>query len=379
LTYRLLRRCDPFAITLSADIQATSGAILNQDDNGGPNQTPKQDSNGGPNQTPKQDSNGGPNQTPKQDSNGGSNQTPKQDSNGGSNQTPKQDPFTPDVFLKIASFCGVVIYGVLFIGYRTYFNKLGITPEDVGVGSTFVLVRSIGFIALAIGAVALVGSIVFVLDQMAKKSEENQPKTKSPLQRLKYLAKWSWNIKRIGWFLTLVCLAGLLLAYLFALKPWYWPVLKILLVWIVLLILALVVMIVAVVQEPAVGLGIVTAISIVISVILPGISVYFRAHDLADSALRSTVVIPYSILFGSIPVLDVSSDEVDVEWICDDKVKHLPSVFHGRPMSKGELLGESPTSLFVRMDPEGKATIVKLPAECVVTTRYRDIPALPHG
>jgi hypothetical protein len=246
-----------------------------------------------------------------------------------------------------------------------------------------------GFIVLAIGAVALVLSIVFVLDQMAKKSMDNQPATNNsmdnqpatnnPVQRLKYLGQWSWNKKRIPWFLALAFLAVLLLSYLFALKPWYWPVWKIVVVWIVLLFVAFVVMIVAVVQEPAVGLGIVTAVSIVIAVILPGISVYFRAHDLADSALRSTVVIPYSILFGSIPVLDVSSDEVDVEWICDDKVKHLPSVFHGRPMSKGELLGESPTSLFVRMDPEGKATIVKLPAECVVTTRYRDIPALPHG
>ncbi|MDT5273574.1 MAG: hypothetical protein QOE48_745 [Mycobacterium sp.] len=326
-----------------------------------------------------QDDNGGSNQTPNQDDNGGSNLTPNQGSNGGSNQTPKQDPFTLDVFLKVASFCGVVIYGVLFIGYRTYFHELGITPEDVGVGSTFVLVRSIGFIALAIGAVALVLSIVFVLDQMAKRSMENQPVTENPVkQRLKYLWQWSWNKQSVPWVLALAFWAVLLLIYLLALKPWSWPVCWIVGVWIVLLAVAFVVMIVAGLQDPAVGLGIVTAISIVISVILPGIFVYFRAHDLADSALRSTVVKPYSILFGSIPVLDVSSDEVDVEWVCDEKTKKPPSVFHGGYTSKGELLGEDPSSVFVRMDPEGKATIVKLPAECVVTTRHRDIPAT-HG
>jgi hypothetical protein len=314
-----------------------------------------------------------------QDDNGGSDQTSKQDSNGGSK------PFNLDVnvFLKIASFCGVVIYGVLFIGYRTYFHELGITPEDVGVGSTFVLVRSIGFIALAIGAVALVLSVIFVLDQMTKKSMENQPVTNNPVKRLKYLGQWSCNKQSLRWFLALASLAVLLLAYLLALKPWSWPVCEIVVVWIGLLTLAFVVMLVAGLQEPVVGLVVVTAISIVISVILPGIFVYFRAHDLADSALRGSPpnfieVKPYSILNGSIPVLDVSSDNVDVEWICTDNNKKRPSVFDGRDMSPGELLAESPTSLFVRMDPPGKTPIVKLPAECVVTTRHQDVPAT-HG
>ena len=127
-------------------------------------------------------------------------------------------------------------------------------------------------------------------------------------------------------------------------------------------------------------------ISILIGVVVPGVFIYFRAHDLADSALRPLkgsppdfpVVKPYSILDDSIPVLDVSSDKVDVEWICTDKNKKRPSVFDGRDMSPGELLGESPTSLFVRMDPPGKTPIVKLPAECVVTTRHEDTPA-PNG
>jgi hypothetical protein len=245
------------------------------------------------------------------------------------------------------------------------------------------LVRSIGFIALAIGAVALVLSVIFVLDQMTKKSMENQPVTNNPVKRLKYLGQWSCNKQSLRWFLALASLAVLLLAYLLALKPWSWPVCEIVVVWIGLLTLAFVVMLVAGLQEPVVGLVVVTAISIVISVILPGIFVYFRAHDLADSALRGSPpnfieVKPYSILNGSIPVLDVSSDNVDVEWICTDNNKKRPSVFDGRDMSPGELLAESPTSLFVRMDPPGKTPIVKLPAECVVTTRHQDVPAT-HG
>ena len=88
------------------------------------------------------------------------------------------NPFTVEVFLKTASFCAAVIYVVLFIGYRKYYNELGITPEDIGVGSAFVLVRSIGFIALVIGAVLLVGSIVNVLDSMSKDRKDPEKEKK---------------------------------------------------------------------------------------------------------------------------------------------------------------------------------------------------------
>jgi hypothetical protein len=51
---------------------------------------------------------------------------------------------------------------------------------------------------------------------------------------------------------------------------------------------------------------------------------------------------------------------VNVEWICQGD-RTLPSVFHNQYLNKGLLLmGESPSSLFVRMDPDGKIPIVKL-------------------
>ena len=161
--------------------------------------------------------------------------------------------------------------------------------------------------------------------------------------------------------------------------------------WAALLFVAWVVERIAGRQKTAVGLSIAIAACILIAIVVPGLFVYIRAHDLADSAFRNPVVKgtpprvsfpvvkPYSILDNSIPVLDVSSDDVDVEWICTDKNKMRPSVFDGRNMSTGELLGENPTSIFVRMDPQGKTPIVQLPAECVVTTRYEDTPLPPDA
>lgn len=284
----------------------------------------------------------------------------------------KSNPFKLENFVKIASICAAVIYGVLFIGYRTYFHELGITPEDIGVGSAFVLVRSIGFIALAIGAVALMASIVGVLSHMSsmRKADASSRGTST-----RTLRRWLRDQRRyIPWLLRFAALAAGLMGYLAALKPWSWPLWWSIVVCLVLLGLAWVVEHVAGRQNPAVGLVIALAISILIAVVLPAVLIYFRAHDLADSALRGTVVKPYSILFGSIPVLDVSSDEVDVEWVCTGKKR--PSVFDGRDSNTGELLAENPTSVFVRMDPEGKTPIVKLPADCVVTTRHEHTPAL---
>jgi len=60
-----------------------------------------------------------------------------------------------------------LVYAALFVGYRTYYAELGINPEDGGIGAAFILVRSIGFIALAVAAVALVALIVGVLETMA--------------------------------------------------------------------------------------------------------------------------------------------------------------------------------------------------------------------
>ena len=38
------------------------------------------------------------------------------------------NPFTLENFVKLTAFSAALIYGALFIGYRMYFNELGISP-----------------------------------------------------------------------------------------------------------------------------------------------------------------------------------------------------------------------------------------------------------
>jgi len=57
-------------------------------------------------------------------------------------------PSVGDV-LKLSGVAAGVMYGALVLGYRKYYTRLGIRPEDVGVSNTFILVRSIGFVLLA--------------------------------------------------------------------------------------------------------------------------------------------------------------------------------------------------------------------------------------
>jgi hypothetical protein len=138
-------------------------------------------------------------------------------------EPPSSNPFTVENFVKLTAFSAAAIYGALFIGYRRYFAELGISPEDVGISSTFVLVRSIGFIVLGVGAVLLVGTIVgdLIMERTQRaKRKENNPETVRETKRWKRLLKWLWQWR---WRLLYPVLVAVLMWYLYLLRPPYWP------------------------------------------------------------------------------------------------------------------------------------------------------------
>ncbi|MGB8404417.1 MAG: hypothetical protein WCE30_10170 [Mycobacterium sp.] len=304
--------------------------------------------------------------------------------------------FNLEVLLKLASGCAAAIYAVLFVCYRRYYHELGITPEDIGVGSAYILLRSIGVIALVVGGCVLLGAIVNVLDGVTKgKRKDAHTRTLNAKARKSVNpGKGSfedrlgeWKIRLSEWigcqpryllrYALFAVLAVLLRVYLYVLanEASFWGLHEIDLVWLGLLVGAWLLESIAGRLSTQIGLIICSLAVLVTAVVVPWVFIYRRAHDMAEDALRGTPVGPYFILSGSIPVLDVSSEKVAVEWLCTDKNKNRPSVFDGQPISQGELLGESPSRLFVRMDPPGKITIVELPTECVEVTRSEDAPA----
>jgi len=214
--------------------------------------------------------------------------------------------------------------------------------------------------------------LVGVLETMAlspeSKTEPAEP-AKTWLQRLLsiLLKPWRrWPALRATVLGGL--LAGLLLWYLYVLRPPNLPLSHMFMAWVAMLIGALITA--AVPREYITIVGV--SIALVIALIVPTWLIRDWALQKADEALTSDVVNgpvvkPFS-LSDVIPVLDVSTEMVNVEWICGAD-KRRPNVFDGKDTSSAILLGETSSSLFVRMDPPGTTPIVKLPAECAVATR----------
>jgi hypothetical protein len=67
-----------------------------------------------------------------------------------------------DDLTKILALSGGLIYGVIFMAYRAYYDALNLSPEDVGVDPTYILVRSPGFILLTILAVLFTFLFLFL-------------------------------------------------------------------------------------------------------------------------------------------------------------------------------------------------------------------------
>lgn len=70
-------------------------------------------------------------------------------------------PDTDDL-AKLGAVASAILYGILFLAYRTYYSAVDIDPEDVGVSSGFVLVRSIGFVLITLAIATTVAGYILV-------------------------------------------------------------------------------------------------------------------------------------------------------------------------------------------------------------------------
>ena len=82
---------------------------------------------------------------------------------------------------KFATLGGIVLYGALFLAYQTYYSGLGVRPEDVGLSYAYILVRSLGFLAVTsalallwLGMEALIGQVKRFERRSSKYSKERE-------------------------------------------------------------------------------------------------------------------------------------------------------------------------------------------------------------
>jgi hypothetical protein len=258
-------------------------------------------------------------------------------------------PSVGDV-LKFSGIAGGVMYAALFLGYRKYYDILGVRPEDVGVNNTFILVRSIGFVLLA--AISTASAILLTV-------------------WFSRAMKGSWNLRKaihkaihiflVGSAFVLITTACLVKVD----KQAYW----------------LPGLIAAVLTVGCIAMARFTyrsrhdrsialaglAVTAGTIIFVPAVVAIVSAYHRADMVKQGNPITPAVIL--GIPILDVSADEVQITWICPDSQR--PPIFtqskDNPPM--GILVGETSTSYYIRWGNQSQSfEIVKLPQSCALLT-----------
>ena len=262
--------------------------------------------------------------------------------------------------LKLLAVAGTFVYGALFMSYRAYYSAIGIRAEDVGVNHAFILSRSIAFIFLAAIVAGAIGIFAWVIGRRE--------------------GIWGWD--RLWIFVAFILVVGYACLLLIPTKSPLW-----------LDVVSFVVILSAGIalgcqaeagaetgkRQPARYIGI--ALAVLLTVLLPGVAIGMRAHELGEKAMVGRSVTPLKIL--EIPVLDVSTEQIGARWICRERER--PPIFGNGSKGgivEGTLLGETSTNVFIRLQqqadgerrhyPQRENIIIKLPQECVMVVRSED-------
>jgi hypothetical protein len=221
----------------------------------------------------------------------------------------------PSDLLKVSALGGALLYGILFLGYYTYYGRLGLRPEDLGVSYTFILVRSIGFIAI-MGTMLGILSIIYLIGRQFKPG----PTTRGDMVR----------------YITAGPLGVIFVVYLIFISPSSWPSWVALLVFLAALLFTFLALYLTD-KHRTIGLTSFAVLALLATVVLPTTAIVARANNLASQVLAGNSITPYE-LFG-VPILDVSASTVTVDWI--GPANQRPAIFGSKSPESvhGLLLG----------------------------------------
>jgi hypothetical protein len=103
-------------------------------------------------------------------------------------------------------------------------------------------------------------------------------------------------------------------------------------------------------------------------IFVPAVVAVVSAYNRANMVKQGNPTTPAVIL--GIPILDVSADEVQITWICQDP-QRPPLIFMQSKDNPpiGILVGETSTSYYIRWGDQSQPfEIVKLPQSCALLT-----------
>lgn len=251
---------------------------------------------------------------------------------------------SPDDLAKLVAVASAVLYGILFLAYRTYYAAVDIGPEDVGVTNSFVLARVFGFILVTLAMGAVVVGFLFLASGFTPGS-----RTIADLLRKA----------------TLVGLGGALCAYFYYLFPSIsnWAPL--------LVVVALFPSVVALNLlkrsrfAPYWPFAFVF-VAVVASVVIPSIAVVHQAAQLGQKARGGERVTSFNVF--AIPIVDVSAPKIKLHW-ANPTIPYPPELFgHGQipEPAMGVLLGQGNDVVIANILVGKQHRVVRLNAATVI-------------
>lgn len=243
------------------------------------------------------------------------------------------------MLLKVSALGGALLYGVLFLGYYSYYDKLGLHPEDLGVSYTYILVRSIGFVVIMgvlLGLMSLIHQSI----------------------------SWAEGVPNMIAHIFMGILLFILLAiYVIILMPQNWHMLM---GFFILLVLGAIIIIgIALARRNRnKGLIVFSILALLATIIYPTAVIINRANNLAKQALSGKPVVPYE-LFG-MPILDVSARTVTVTWIGSTGQRPATLGEQSSEPARGLLLGVEAGTVVLLISNPHKTEIVKFPSALVM-------------
>lgn len=249
-----------------------------------------------------------------------------------------------DDLAKLVAVASAVLYGILFLAYRSYYAAMEINPEDVGVTNSFVLARVLGFILITLLVGAVVVGYLFLASGFTA-----GPQTRA--DGLRYVT-----------FFVLGAALYFYFSRVFPSAPQLSPLL-------IIVALGAIAIILNLMKGPRFAPYWPAAFAIVallLSVAIPSIAVAQEAAQLGQRARKGHSVTPFNIF--KIPIIDVSAPEIRLHW-ANPMIPHPREIFgHGQlpEPAEGVLLGQGDNVVIASVRVGGQYRVVRLNAGAVV-------------
>lgn len=202
-----------------------------------------------------------------------------------------------DTLAKGLGIIGIAAFAILFAAYYQFYSTVGIKPEDIGVGYTYVVTRSIGMLFVLIAAAAYVGYPV----AMSAMGRRRRLRSGKPPPRMS-------NSRTALIAVTLVAYACGTILLIFRHRGSNAVFVGMAVVFFLLGTMALVQ---CFVRNLSSRLYYLTTVAIVLLGFAVGLATY--AHDLGERVRRGGEASPVMLLGA--PLLDVQARYVSVQWI----------------------------------------------------------------